>query len=194
MTPLGRMVRMRCAPFGHLGPIGQNPQDFQGFCAMEIQGHGLSYTTAPDLSCSRPFAVVTCPIPKQTAMTEAEKSEFRIRKLIGLLGVSLPFALPLLGGGEVIASMSHYYYLTAPSLFFIITLSALGLFLISYRGNRRFNHGSREVINDDWFTNIAGAAILLVVLLQGEALQVLVHISSFSQLNYSSVPHKSSSQ
>ena len=92
-------------------------------------------------------------------------SDFRIRKLIGFLGISIPFVLPALTGGEVLSSISHYYYLTAPSLYFIIVLSSLGLFLISYKGYSARAFGEKDYINDDWLTNFAGLAVLAVVLI-----------------------------
>nr|WP_299385479.1 hypothetical protein [Allomuricauda sp.] len=96
-------------------------------------------------------------------------SDFRIQKLIGILGISLPIMLPILGGFDIISSMSHYYYLTNPSLYFIITLSSLALFLVSYKGYSRKESleqfGRKEPINDDWLTNLAGLAALLVVLI-----------------------------
>ena len=91
-------------------------------------------------------------------------SDFRIRKLIGFLGISIPFVLPALTGGEVLSSISHYYYLTAPSLYFIIVLSSLGLFLISYKGFSARAFGEKDYINDDWLTNFAGLAVLALVL------------------------------
>ncbi len=95
-------------------------------------------------------------------MTELQQSTYRIRKLIGFLGISLPLALPLLASNMIVSSISHYYYLTAPSLYFIIVLSSLALFLISYKGHPI---ETDEFINDDWLTNLAGFAALLVVLI-----------------------------
>lgn len=95
-------------------------------------------------------------------MGHLRQSDYRIRKLIGVLGVSLPIALPLLADSTIISSISHYYYLTAPSLYLIIVLSSLGLFLISYKG---YSKDHDEFINDDWLTNLAGFAALLVVLI-----------------------------
>lgn len=64
---------------------------------------------------------------------DLQHSDYRIRKLIGTLGISLPIILPIVKH-EFLASISHYYYSTLSSLIFIITLSAFGLFLISYKG------------------------------------------------------------
>ncbi|GAA3591950.1 hypothetical protein Q4Q39_05325 [Flavivirga amylovorans] len=91
---------------------------------------------------------------------ELKNSDYRIRKLIGTLGLCLPFIL-LISKGELLASMSHYYYATLSSLFFIIILSAFALFLISYRGYKK--DATSEIISDDIITNIGGFAALVVV-------------------------------
>jgi len=95
-------------------------------------------------------------------MGHLRQSDYRIRKLIGILGVSLPIALPLLANYSIISSVSHYYYLTAPSLYLIIVLSSLALFLISYKG---YSKDRDELINDNWLANLAGVAALLVVII-----------------------------
>ena len=87
-------------------------------------------------------------------------SDYRIKKLIGLLGLALPFMLWALNDGQLLSSISHYYYLTKPSLFLIIVLSSLALFLISYKG---YTKEEGEFINDNWITNLAGFAALIVV-------------------------------
>lgn len=91
---------------------------------------------------------------------DLQHSDYRIRKLIGTLGLLLPILLPL-AGGEVLASISHYYYNTLTSLIFIIILSAFGLFLISYKGYKIDE--TTEQISDDFLTNIGGLAALVVV-------------------------------
>lgn len=87
-------------------------------------------------------------------------ADYRIRKLIGFLGLFLPFLL-YFTEGELLASISHYYYKPLPSLIFIIILSAFGLFLLSYKGYT-FDTDS-EKISDDVLTNIGGIAALVVV-------------------------------
>jgi hypothetical protein len=91
---------------------------------------------------------------------ELQKSDYRIRKLIGVLGLLLPFML-LIAQGELLSSISHYYYQTLSSLLFIIILSAFGLFLISYKGYKI--DPETEKISDDFITNIGGLAALIVV-------------------------------
>lgn len=90
---------------------------------------------------------------------ELQHSDYRIRKLIGVLGLALPFLLPI-SEGQFLSSISHYYYLSFSSLLFIIILSSFGLFLISYRGYKLDN---TEKISDDMLTNIGGLAALVVV-------------------------------
>ena len=93
---------------------------------------------------------------------ELQHSDYRIRKLIGGLGLSLPVMLPL-SEWELLSSMSHYYYYSLSSLLFIIVLSTFGLFLISYKGYLRDK--TTEKISDDLLTNVGGAAVLVVVLI-----------------------------
>ena len=91
---------------------------------------------------------------------DLQHSDYRIRKLIGILGLSLPILLPL-ANWEFLASISHYYYATLSSLIFIIVLSAFGLFLLSYKGYKIDK--TTEKISDDFLTNIGGLAALVVV-------------------------------
>jgi len=93
---------------------------------------------------------------------DLQHSDYRIRKLIGTLGLLLPFALPI-ASGEILSSISHYYYDTVSSLIFIIVLSAFALFLMSYKGYKI--DSSTEDISDDWLTNIGGLAALVVVII-----------------------------
>lgn len=92
---------------------------------------------------------------------DLQHSDYRIRKLIGTLGLLLPFMV-YFAKGEFLASISHYYYSTLSSLIFIIVLSAFGLFLLSYKGYKIDN--TTEKISDDFLTNIGGLAALVVVL------------------------------
>src|SRR5687768_2963921 len=88
------------------------------------------------------------------------KSYLRMRRAIGILGILLP--VPLLVGSwlhtdcvGVQDSISHYYYTYSGDLF-VGTLSAVGLFLITYKGKRRI---------EDIATNFAGLCALLVAFL-----------------------------
>lgn len=96
-------------------------------------------------------------------MSTLQQSDYRIRKLIGILGLALPFALPL-AANDFLASISHNYYLPLPSLIFIIIISTMALFLISYKGYRIDNTGIKEHLSDDFITNIGGLAALIVVI------------------------------
>ncbi len=91
---------------------------------------------------------------------EIQHSDYRIRKLIGVLGLALPFLLPI-SEGQFLSSISHYYYLSFSSILFIIIISCFGLFLISYKG---YKLDDTEKISDDMLTNIGGLAALVVVL------------------------------
>ncbi|GAB5563206.1 MAG: DUF998 domain-containing protein [Winogradskyella sp.] len=94
--------------------------------------------------------------------TNLQHSDYRMRKLIGTLGLALPITLPL-AKGEFLASISHFYYDTLSSLLFIIVLSAFGLFLLSYKGYKI--DPETESISDDFLTNIGGLAALVVVMI-----------------------------
>lgn len=80
----------------------------------------------------------------------------RIRKAIGLLGVSLPIVLVLFSfidffQSNLQSSISHYYYTNLREIF-TGTLCAVGLFLIRYKG-----HENKSIFkNDSLLTNLAG--------------------------------------
>lgn len=93
---------------------------------------------------------------------ELQKSDYRIRKLVGILGLALPFLLPI-SQREFFSSISHYYYQSVSSLIFIIILSTFGLFLISYKGYKIDK--TTESVSDDFITNIGGFAAMIVVII-----------------------------
>lgn len=93
---------------------------------------------------------------------DLQHSDYRIRKLIGTLGLMLPITLPL-SKWDVLASISHYYYDTVSSLIFIIVLSSFGLFLISYKGYKIDK--TSEKLSDDFLTNVGGLAALILVII-----------------------------
>lgn len=88
----------------------------------------------------------------------------RIRRAIGYLGISLPILLVGLSfisffQTTVQPSISHYYYTNLREIF-TGTLSAVGLFLICYKG-----YGNPSIWkNDNLLTNIAGIMALGVAL------------------------------
>jgi hypothetical protein len=85
-------------------------------------------------------------------------SHIALCRLIGGLGISLPFVLEI--GNSISAdtlppgSLSGYYYTDMRS-FFIGGLCALGVFLLAYRGYERL---------DGLITDIAGTSMILVAL------------------------------
>ena len=87
-------------------------------------------------------------------------SYYTIRKTIGILGILLPIII-LLPEGQLLASISHYYY-TKSAVFFIAIMTSFALFLISYRGYKRDE--KTEILSDNVITHIAGFAALIVVL------------------------------
>lgn len=89
-----------------------------------------------------------------------QQSDYRIRKLIGTLGLALPVLLPI-AEGVLLSSMSHYYYQPLSSIIFIIILASFGLFLLSYKGYKIDT--DTEKISDDLLTNIGGISALIVV-------------------------------
>lgn len=76
------------------------------------------------------------------------------RRSVGILGIMLPFALIiytyLQGCKEIQPSISQYFYSTA-GILLVGVLSAVGLFLISYKGPQKI---------DDIITNLAGVFAL----------------------------------
>ena len=89
-----------------------------------------------------------------------QQSDYRIRKLIGTLGLGLPVLL-LFSEGVLLSSMSHYYYRPLSSIIFIIILASFGLFLLSYKGYKI--DSETEKISDDLLTNIGGISAMVVV-------------------------------
>jgi len=83
-------------------------------------------------------------------------SYFRIRKIIGILGVSLPAFAPLIAQ-EYLSTISYYYY-TISGVLFTSVLILCGVFLISYRG---YEHDD-EKISDNIITRIGGLLIIVV--------------------------------
>lgn len=72
------------------------------------------------------------------------------RKALGFMGIGLPVLLILCSlvwnNGQIEASISNYYYTSLRDVF-VVTLCAMSLFLITYRGRN-------EV--EKWITNLAG--------------------------------------
>ncbi len=92
--------------------------------------------------------------------TDIFNSYSRIRKLIGILGLLLPFLIVIFYCG-FLPSISLYYY-TRSAVFFIAILAAFGLFLISYEGYKPKE--KEKGFSDNFITHVGGFAILIVVL------------------------------
>lgn len=98
-----------------------------------------------------------------------KKNKYRIRELIGWLGILLPILL--VGGNKLIlvlnnevgpiwlTSISHYHY-TYSGVIFTGFLMAFGFLLISYKG-----YDDGEFFSDNKITNFAGMCAIIVVLI-----------------------------
>jgi heme A synthase len=93
------------------------------------------------------------------ATASTHLSYLRLRRLIGICGLALPLSTIILTG-EVLPSISHYFYTTA-NILFVSILSILGVFLLSYYGYKK----EEELVSDNVATTIGGIAILLVVII-----------------------------
>jgi hypothetical protein len=96
----------------------------------------------------------------QTGKDESKTnlSHLTLRKLIGWLGLLLPFLVWLLAWSYE-PSISDYYY-TRSGVLFIAVCSLMGAFLISYRG---YEKKENEAFSDNLVTWVGGIFILLVV-------------------------------
>jgi hypothetical protein len=82
-------------------------------------------------------------IPPEAAMTTATRtplvhSYLYLRRAIGLIGLALPFVLilgkQLVQGGDLIGSLSGYYYTDLRDVF-VGAMCAVGVFLLAYYGH-----------------------------------------------------------
>lgn len=84
-------------------------------------------------------------------------SYHRVRTALGMLGLFLPLTL-ILGGlqttGQIEPSISDFFHTKMRDVY-VGTLSAIGIFLISYRGYRRRDD---EVLSDNVLATLAGLA------------------------------------
>jgi hypothetical protein len=97
-------------------------------------------------------------------------SYHRVRTALGILGLALPVVLVVGGIASNLAtqpSLSDYYH-TLLRDFFVGSLFAIGIFLISYKGYPRTR---KEFFSDDWVTTIAGLAAFGVALFPNEVPQ-----------------------
>ena len=91
-----------------------------------------------------------------------QNSQYRLRIIIGILGMLLP-VLIYLNHKDLLSSISHYYY-TSSSVFFIGILFSFGLILIAYKGYP-VEPESNEKYSDDWITTLAGIFIIVTVII-----------------------------
>jgi hypothetical protein len=84
-------------------------------------------------------------------------SYFTLRKLIGWLGLLLPWAVWIIAQSRE-DSVSDYYY-TQSGVLFTSVLTLVGAFLITYRG---YEKKEDEVFSDNLLTCTAGVLILIV--------------------------------
>src|SRR5258706_5910903 len=95
----------------------------------------------------------------QPSSSVAVRNYLTLRKLIGILGIALPLVMwlgePVLcpGAGRQ-PTISHYYY-TLMRDAFVGILWALGIFMVCYRGTRRW---------DDLASTVAGLCATVVAL------------------------------
>ena len=84
-------------------------------------------------------------------------SYHRVRTALGVLGIFLPLAL-ILGGwemsGKIEPTISDFFHTKMRDVY-VGTLSAIGVFLISYRGYRRHDD---EILSDNVLATTAGLA------------------------------------
>ena len=88
-------------------------------------------------------------------------THLKLRRNLGILGISLPAVLFIGNNLTIEPSISHYYY-THMIVIFTGVLAAFGLFLFSYRG---YEKEVDEVISDNWLTNFAGFLAILTAVI-----------------------------
>src|SRR5690606_29687071 len=90
-----------------------------------------------------------------------KKTMHKLRLAIGLLGFLLPGLLVSFHDGQLLRSMSHYYY-TGSAVVFITIIGSMSILLTSYVG---YPKKPGERISDNLITTIAGisAAVLVMV-------------------------------
>ncbi len=87
-------------------------------------------------------------------------THLKLRKILGILGILLPFILVLGNNLHLEPSISQFYY-TRVCIVFTGILIAFGLFLFAYRGYEK----ETEKISDNWLTNLAGLLAILSALI-----------------------------
>jgi hypothetical protein len=110
--------------------------------------------------------------PQKTEEESITISYLALRKAVGIIGLGVPTILALTGmiflKGGIEPSISHFYY-TSMGDFFVGSLCAIGVFLISYRG---YKPQYDEKISDRTLGWITGAAAIAVALFPTDPLCV----------------------
>ena len=86
-----------------------------------------------------------------------------LRRLIGVIGTTLPFAVMfggMLADVDLQRSISHYYHTPMRDVY-VAALAAIGVFLVSYRG---YSNSPDNVV-----TNLAGGALISTALFPTDA-------------------------
>lgn len=103
-------------------------------------------------------------VPARTPDEDLVLSYLALRQTLGWLGLGLPAALLLhaaLPGTTLEASISDYHY-SAMGGVLTGTLSAIGVFLLAYRG---YDRKPGEWLSDRWLSRLAGAGAIGIALL-----------------------------
>ena len=97
--------------------------------------------------------------PQQEVENELVLSFLAVRRALGILGFVLPASLVLYGilsGEGIQSSLSEFYFTSAGDLL-VGTLTAIGVFLLTYIG---FERRTGEVLSDFWVSRIAAIGAL----------------------------------
>lgn len=113
-------------------------------------------------------------------MTDHKKELYRLRMIIGVLGLVLPIVLFLGHKGILLSSMSHYYY-TSSGVFFIGIIFSIAIVLLGYYGYEKL---PTEKISDNAITTIAAIFALTMILLPtaSSGATGLIHFKSYPYL------------
>ena len=97
--------------------------------------------------------------PQQEAENELVLSFLAVRRALGILGFILPASLVLYGilSGEGIQSSISEFYFTSAGDLLVGTLTAIGVFLLTYIG---FERRTGEILSDFWVSRIAAIGAL----------------------------------
>lgn len=122
-------------------------------------------------------------------------SYLTIRKIIGVLGILIPFLMGIggavFGGVDLLDTISNYYYTNMQDMFGGI-LCAVALFLMTYKGYP--SAGKKGLNADNIVTNIAGIGALGVAIFPMSLKSIIpMHIGTFRLIeNVSDILHVAS--